>query len=112
MSKFKKNLHLAKQCRLEDIERQILNYPSRFPVPKYLVFIKTMIMNGWSVRLYVANKVSKYIFIKRGEAVYKIRFSNHKPLYEKEIENDCDFYVGMSHTQCSTTEEIMQKLLK
>lgn len=108
--KFKKNLHIAKKCNLKKINSAIKNYPKQFPTPKYLLFIKQMLENGWQVKLYVANKVSKYVFIIKGDDVFKIRFSNHKPIYGKELENDCDYYVGVSHTQVSTTEQIIKIL--
>ena len=90
----------------------IENYPKPYAPAKYLIFIKTMIENGWMVKLYVANKVSKYVFISKGDEVYKIRFSNHKPLLNKEAEDDCDFYVGISNMQVSTTEQIIKKIIK
>ncbi|MCK5061741.1 hypothetical protein KAR28_04270 [Candidatus Parcubacteria bacterium] len=68
-----------------------------------------MLEAGWDVKLYVA-KVSKYVFIIRDDVVFKIRFSNHKPLLFKEEESDCDFYVGISHKQVSTTEQLIKKL--
>lgn len=107
--KFKKNYHLARRYGLGKVEAMILNYPKQYSAPKYLEFIKTMIGLGWEVKVYVA-RVSKYIFITKGDNIFKIRFSNHKPLYEKEIENDCDFYVGISHKQVATTDEIIGKL--
>lgn len=109
--KFKKNIHIAKDCRIEKINKMIENYPKPYQPAKYLIFIKTMLENGWRVKLYVANKVSKYVFIIKGEQVFKIRFSNHKPLYQKEMEDDCDYYVGISHKQVSTTEQIIKKLI-
>ena len=106
--KFKKNIHLAKTCRLQSINTQIKQYPKKYPTPKYLLFIKQMLESGWRVKLYVANQVSKYVFIIKGDDVFKIRFSNHKPKFWKEIESDCDFYVGVSHTQISTTDQILK----
>lgn len=108
--KFKKNLHIAKPCRLEKINKMIEHYPKPYAPAKYLIFIKAMLEAGWKVKIYVANKVSKYVFIIKGDTIYKIRFSNHKPLYGKELENDCDFYVGISHKQVTTTEELLKKL--
>jgi len=106
---FKKNYHRAKGCRLQKINKMIENYPSKFPTPKYLIFIKTMIENGWRVKL-LKIKVSKYVFVLKNEKIFKIRFSNHKPIHYKELENDCDFYVGISHEQVTTTEQLIKKL--
>lgn len=111
MIPFKKNLHKAKEVKLKKIENLIKNYNPRFSPPKYLHFIKDLLKDGWRVKLYTAG-VSKYVFVYKviaGEdIVYKIRFSNHKPIYEKEIENDCDFYVGISNTQACRTEDILK----
>lgn len=105
---FKKNLHLAKRCHLPKVLQLIETYPKKYPVPKYLTFIRDLLQDGWQVKLYKAGKFSKYVFVMKNEQVFKIRFSNHKPIYEKEIENDCDYYVGISHTQAHKTEEILK----
>jgi hypothetical protein len=89
----------------------IKNYPKQYQTPKYLLFIKEMLANGYQVKVYIA-RVSKYIFLVKNDQITKIRFSNHRPLYEKEEENDCDYYVGISHKQVSTTEQLIKKLLK
>lgn len=107
--KFKKNIHIAKKQKLQSVKTRIRQYPKQYSTPKYLIFIKTMLEAGWDVKLYVA-KVSKYVFIIRDDVVFKIRFSNHKPLLFKEEESDCDFYVGISHKQVSTTEQLIKKL--
>lgn len=104
-----KNYHIAKTCRLKQISQRIENYNKQYPTPKYLQFIKTMLEHGWSVKLYVAG-VSKYVFVEKDQHIYKIRFSNHKPIYQREIENDCDFYVGISHKTVHKTEEIVNIL--
>lgn len=107
--KFKKNFHLAKPITCQKVNREIKHYPQKFPVPKYLLFIKKMIDSGWKVKLYKAG-VSKYVFIVKGNDIFKIRFSNHRPLYYKELEEDCDYYVGVSHFQVLNTEKLIQKI--
>lgn len=82
----------------------------KFPAPKYLLFIKEMMESGWEVKIYEVKR-SKYIFLIKGDDIFKVRFSNHKPIYEREMAGDCDYYVGVSHTATHTTEEII-KLLK
>jgi len=109
--RFKKNIHKAKKCKLPSIKTLIRQYPKKYPTPKYLLFIKTMLEHGWIVKIYIA-KVSKYVFIIKDEEVFKIRFSNHKPLLYKEEEEDCDYYVGISNKQMTTTEELIIKLIK
>lgn len=108
--KFRKNYHLAKKWKLGKVQGMIENYPKKYATPKYLLFIKKMLENGWFVKVYVC-RVSKYVFITKGDEIFKIRFSNHKPLYQKEQEEDCDYYVGISHNQISTTEEIIKKII-
>ena len=107
---FKFNFHKARKYKLHKVEEMIKNYNKKYPTPKYLLFIKKMIEEGWEVKVYVA-KVSKYVFVTKQNDIYKIRFSNHKPLYAREDQNDCDFYVGISHKQVSTTEQIINKIL-
>lgn len=102
---------MATLCRIEAVNDRIAKYPRRFPIPKYLLFIKAMIDAGWTVRIYRAG-ISRYIFVVKGDRIYKVRFSNHKPLYNREMEGDCDFYVGISHTQVSTTEEVIKQIIK
>lgn len=110
-----KNIHKAKRLDKRKVEQLIASYPERFPTPKYLSFMHTMLCEGWDVKIYVA-KVSKYVFVRRFvkdiEHVYKIRFSNHRPIYEKQLENDCDFYVGISHGAVHTTDAIIKILIE
>ncbi len=108
--KFKKNIHRAKKIDLDKIQKMIRRYPANYPTPRYMAFIKTLIETGWEIKLYEA-RVSKYVFCTKAGQVYKIRFSNHKPLLRKELEEDCDYYVGISHNQVSTTTEILSKLI-
>lgn len=103
---FKRNLHIARRIKLNGVNKEIENYPKQYQTPKYLLFIKTMIENGSKVKIYKAG-VSKYVFVITDTDTYKIRFSNHRPIFSKEIEEDCDFYVGVSHRNCQTTEEII-----
>lgn len=108
--KLKKNIHRAKNINLDKIQKMIRRYPAKYPTPRYMAFIKQLIEAGWQIKLYEA-RVSKYVFCIKGDEVYKIRFSNHKPLLRKELEEDCDYYVGISHNQVSTTTEILNKLI-
>lgn len=107
---FRKNFHIAKEIDLFRIDRKIDNYPGHFSTPKYLTFMKKMLSEGWRVKLYEVGR-SKYVFVFKDKLLFKIRFSNHKPIYQKEVESDCDFYVGISHKQVSTTEEIIKKII-
>lgn len=68
-----------------------------------------MLRDGWEVKMHVV-KDSKYIFVTKGELIFKIRFSNHKPAYTRQKKNDCDFYVGISHKQVFKTDTIIKKI--
>ena len=107
---FRKNFHKAVRWSDEKINKAIENYNKNFKTPKYLQFMKTMVTEGWKVGIYQAG-VSKYIFITKGPKIYKIRFSNHLPAYEREMEDDCDFFVGIARKQTLTTEQVAHKIL-
>lgn len=108
---FKKNYHLARKFKISKVDFLIENYNPSYPVPKYLLFIKEMLKNGYTVKVY-QSRVSKYVFLVKDNKITKIRFSNHKPLFGKEEEGDCDYYVGVSHKQVMTTEKLTEELLK
>lgn len=75
-----------------------------YTVQKWILFCKRMIEKGFEVYLYEARKTfSKYVTIKKGGKSYKVRFSNHKPIKHRELSNDCDFFVGVTHTGVRTT---------
>jgi len=113
---FKKNFHKARECHLGVIARKVSYYASsqyQFGAPKYLRFNLRMLREGWRVRLYVpkSSNISKYVFVYKGERIYKIRFSNHKPIIKRELDNDCDFYAGISNLKVMTTEQIAKIIL-
>ncbi|NCD40588.1 MAG: hypothetical protein EOL88_00700 [Bacteroidia bacterium] len=111
---FKKNYHRARPCNERDIAKKVMKLSQgKYGAPKYLRFILRMLREGWEVKLYIprSNKISKYVFVKKGEKLYKIRFSNHKPLVQRELDNDCDFYAGISNLRCMTTEKIAKIIL-
>ncbi len=108
--KFKRNFHVAKEINGFRCASMIEKYPKRYATPKYMTFMREMLSDGWTVKLYTAGR-SKYVFVVKGEDVFKIRFSNHKPIYSKQMANDCDYYVGISHAETHTTDQII-KLIK
>ncbi len=73
--------------------------------PKYLQFIEAMLIAGYKVSLHEAYEThSKYVTVHGGHDLqFKVRFSNHKPIYQREIAKDCDFFVGVTHTGTRTT---------
>lgn len=76
-----------------------------YPIPKYIQFCTTLLDLKYTVTLYEAKStVSKYVTVlKQGYAPYKVRFSNHKPNFFKEVECDCDFFVGVSNLRTTNT---------
>lgn len=79
---------------------------SLYPCPKWLIFCKLFIDEGFDVRVYFAKKtVSKYCYIRLGKKCYKVRFSNHSPSDRKVITGDCDFFVGRTRYGITSTED-------
>lgn len=75
---------------------------------KWIGFCKVMMGKGFYVKLYEArHTLSKYITVidpKDSRRQFKVRFSNHKPNKGKEVEGDCDFFVGVTNLGVTTTE--------
>jgi len=72
-----------------------------------------MLSYGWQISLHRAVTTrSKYIYATKNGRTYKIRFSNHKPAFMKQELGDSDFYVGVSHFGCITTEALIDTLLE
>lgn len=80
---------------------------TQYSIPKYITFIRRCLEAGYQVKLYNAQKtVSKYVTVSRGKKkTFKVRFSNHKPIAEREARNDCDFFVGVNNFQVTTMED-------
>lgn len=92
------------------ISQKFLNYktPKKdgFTKPKWIEFCEAFInYPGVTLKLYEARKTfSKYITVHYQGFEYKVRFSNHKPIKSRELNQDCDFFVGVNHTKVTTTE--------
>jgi hypothetical protein len=106
---FKVNYHKSKKYTAGKVLALIEHYPKRYSTPKYLTFMRDMIARGWNVTMYVSQK-SKYIYIKKDDHFFNVRFSNHKPIYERQLNGDCDFFVGVSHGVCQTTEQVINQI--
>jgi hypothetical protein len=79
-----------------------------YPVPKWIQFSKTLLNDGWTIRLHRAKTTfSKYLYINKGELSLKIRFSNHKANRGAEDRNDSDYYVGVGNKGVITTEQLI-----
>lgn len=75
---------------------------------KWITFCEVLLDDGFTLHLYEARRsVSKYITISRSKrgSRYKVRFSNHAPIKERERGSDCDFFVGVTNFKTTTTEQ-------
>lgn len=85
------------------VERQRRAQEGEYPLPKWVMFCEELLNRGYELTLYEARETfSKYITVRdannRTHPTFKVRFSNHKPIYQREIAKDCDFFVGVTHT--------------
>jgi len=84
-----------------------------YPIPKYIQFCKKALESGYNVKLYEAqHTVSKYVTVCHGKKRFKVRFSNHKPIPEKELQGTCDFFVGITNYKITTTNEAWETMKK
>jgi hypothetical protein len=80
-----------------------------FEKQKWIEFCETLLGQGFDLSLYEARRTaSKYITVRKGALAYKVRFSNHKPNKGRELEGDCDFFVGRTHTGIRTTSDCLR----
>jgi hypothetical protein len=78
----------------------------KFGPAKWMQFARHFIETGFDVELYEARQtVSKYLtVISKDGRKYKVRFSNHAPILEREINGDCDYFVGRTNLRVTTTD--------
>lgn len=80
--------------------------------PKWIVFARTMMRRGYAIRLYEAQRtVSKYLTVTDGQKEFKVRFSDHAPIPEREANGDCDFFVGHTNFAKTTTNDALKAAL-
>jgi hypothetical protein len=80
-----------------------------FAKQKWVQFCEAMLARGHSLTIYEARQtVSKYITVRTGKKTFKVRFSNHKPIKHRELAEDCDFFVGWTHTGVRTTDQAIE----
>lgn len=73
---------------------------------KWIYFCEEMMRLGFTVELYEARQTkSKYCTVRRDNKAYKVRFSDHKPIYHREMAGDCDFFVGHTNTGIRNTHD-------
>lgn len=75
-------------------------------VSMWIRFCDFMLDKGFKVELYEAQRTnSKYVTVSKGAKSFKVRFSNHKPILQRELNGDCDFFVGVNNTHTTTTRD-------
>jgi hypothetical protein len=80
-----------------------------FPKQKWIEFCEAMLEKGYKLHLYEARRtVSKYITVIKGKKRFKVRFSNHKPILQREALGDCNFFVGVTNFKVTTTQMAIQ----
>ena len=80
---------------------------------KWIIFCEILLQEGYTLFLYEATKTfSKYITVCKKGKCFKVRFSNHKPAFEKENSNDSDFYVGVTNFGITTYEDALRAVKK
>lgn len=84
-----------------------------YEIPKWIGFCRELLKLGFAVYLYEARRtVSKYITVTCADMrPFKVRFSNHRPIRHRELEGDCDFFVGVTNLGVTNTEMAMQAVL-
>ena len=62
---------------------------------KWIIFAEELLHKGFKISLYEARRTfSKYLTVEKDGKYFKVRFSNHKPIKERELNNDCNFFVS------------------
>lgn len=85
----------------------------QFGKQKWIEFCEVMLDKGFTITLYEARQtVSKYITVNNGHGkTFKVRFSNHAPIKYRELNDDCDYFVGRTHTGTRTTQMAIARVL-
>jgi hypothetical protein len=98
----------------EFLKERAAHYKSLgFPRAKWMIFCDVMLRAGFKVTLYEARQTfSKYVTVSDGRDQFKVRFSNHKPIKARELQGDCDFFVGVTHTGVRTTSDAIKEIEK
>lgn len=106
MSKKPKKLN-GEFVTLRDIGKRKARFEGMgYPPAQWMVFCEIMLKIGYKVAVKEThNTYSKYVRVYGpGDTFYQVRFSNHKPNRRRELNEDCDFFVGITHTGVRTTQ--------
>lgn len=96
--------------KTEALEARNASYERRgYGRAKWIDFILTLRAQGLRVGVYeAATTFSKYVYVVFPDGgVFKVRFSNHRPAKSKQVEDDSDFYVGVSNGLVTRTEDAL-----
>jgi hypothetical protein len=84
-----------------------------FSKQKWIEFSEKFCKEGYELTLYEARKTkSKYITLRRYGKEFKVRFSDHMPSKVRELNGDCDFFVGRTHTGIRSTQDAIKATRK
>ena len=103
MSKFKKlNGEFVTKDMLRKRRARLMGMG--YPPSQWILFCEEMLKIGYKVSVKeTLSTHSKYIKVHGpGDTTYLVRFSNHKPNRFREINNHCDYFVGITHTGVRT----------
>lgn len=101
---------MANKIKHEYLTPEILQLKTsrKFGKQKWIIFAEELLEKGFKVSLYEARKTfSKYLTVEKGNKKFKVRFSNHRPNIHKELENDCDYFVGVTNFEVHTTKDAL-----
>jgi len=102
-----------KQVDQTFLDRRYKRIEGKYPKQRWIAFCEEMLQQKYDVFLYEAvETVSKYITVKKGRKYFKVRFSDHKPIKYREINGDCDFFVGRTNISVTTTDQAMQAVIE
>ena len=107
----KNGLNENKKIKNEYLTKEILKKKTskKYGKQKWIIFAEELLNKGYKISLYEARRTfSKYLTVEKDGKQFKVRFSNHKPIKEREENNDCDFFVGVTNFKVTTTEDALQ----
>lgn len=96
---------------LRDIRKRAAHFEAMsYPLARWMLFCETMLNIGYKVSVKeTPHTHSKYVKVHGpGDTDYLVRFSDHKPSRRRELNEDCDFFVGVTHTGTRTTAQAIR----
>lgn len=113
-----RNVHRPRKARNKLLTADYLDtresgcHGKGFKTPKWIVFSRVLMRRGFVVYLYEAQfTVSKYLNVTKRAKSFKVRFSDHAPIPEREAAKDCDFFVGHTNFGKTNTNDALRALL-